>query len=513
MQQNEENKTAKETNPKLYIAAVLAGIVLFTTYGLLTGKQDTVLMVYKSVGLLLLALSILVGIHEWGHYITAKMFGMRVEKFYLFFDAWGIKLWSTTKNGTEYGIGWLPLGGYVKIAGMVDENMDTSFLESEPQPWEFRSKPVWQRLIVMVAGVVMNIILGIFIISMLLFTYGEERTPISAVKNGIEVINPVKEKTKEGKFKTFYPLSYLLGFKNGDELVSFKGEKFPYLEDYAKVNLLVKENAYYEVKREGKIVKIDIPENALDMVQSDSIIPNSPLFEMNILARIEPRKDKIKTYPAEKAGLKRGDLILKLDSIPIKYFVDIINYTNTKKPLDSMFIQYSRDGQVMELALQLDSVGKMGLRKDSLMLFQPIETKKYGFFQSFAPGAANAFSIVGTNISGLAKMIKGKISVRKSVRGPVGMGQAMGQAFDRGGWKYWVNITGVISMMLAFFNIIPLPLPVLDGGHVMFLLYEWIRGKPAPMKVFFIAQNIGIFLVLGLMLFTFGNDVLRLITG
>lgn len=505
--QNEENKTAQETNPKIYVGAVLAAVVGLTAYGLLTGKQDTVISFYKSAGLLLSALSILVLIHEWGHYISAKMFGMRVEKFYLFFDAWGVKLFSFTKNGTEYGIGWLPLGGYVKISGMVDENMDTSFLESEPQPWEFRSKPVWQRLIVMVGGVVMNVILGIFILSMVYMIYGEEKTPMTALKNGIEVKNPAKLKTIDGTYKTFYPLAYQLGLRNGDEIVSFKGEKHDFLEEYSKPNLLVKDEGYFEVNRNGKLLQIDIPANAMDMLQADSILPSKELFGVNVPAKIQPAKDT----KAAQAGLKAGDIIVKLDSTPIKYYVDIFNYTTQKKPEDSIHVVYERQGKQMPLlAFKLDTLGKMGVFADSAMMVSLKTPINYNFFTAFAPGTKSAFEVVGDNVAGIAKMFKGKISARKSMMGPVGMGQAYGRIFDVGGWRSVIYLTGVISMLLAFFNIIPLPLPVLDGGHVMFLLYEWIRGKAAPMKVFFIAQNIGIFLVLGLMLFTLGNDLLRI---
>lgn len=508
--QNEENKTTQEPNSKLYVGGVLAGILGLTVFGLLTGKQDTVISFYKSAGLLLTALSILVLIHEWGHYITAKMFGMRVEKFYLFFDAWGVKLFSFTKNGTEYGMGWLPLGGYVKISGIIDENMDTSFLESEPQPWEFRSKPVWQRIIVMIGGVVMNVILGILILSAVYLIYGEEKTPMSSVKNGIEVRNPAKLKTTEGTYRTFYPIAYQLGLRNGDEIISFKGEKHEFLEGYSKPNLLVKEGGYFEIKRNGKEMKIEIPANAMDMLQSDTILPSKELFGVNVPAKIQPTKDPKYPSMALKAGLQAGDIITKLDSTPITYYVDIFNYTTQKKPEDSIKVTYTRAGQEKQIAFKLDTLGKMGVGPDSLMLAALKTQIDYNVFTAFGPGTRSAFEVVGDNVAGIGKMFKGKISARKSMMGPVGMGQAYGRIFDVGGWRSVIYLTGVISMLLAFFNIIPLPLPVLDGGHVMFLLYEWIRGKAAPMKVFFIAQNIGIFLVLGLMLFSFGNDLLRI---
>ncbi len=512
MQNEENNKVEAKTNPKIYVGAVLGGIVVTTLVALLRGKQDSVITFYQSTGLLLLSLSLLVVIHEWGHYITARMFGMRVEKFYLFFDAWDVKLWSFTKNGTEYGIGWLPLGGYVKIAGMVDENMDTSFLESAPQPWEFRSKPAWQRLIVMTGGVIMNVILGIFILSLATYYYGEDKTPMASVKYGIQVTNPRQEKAKDGTAKTVYPIAYLLGFRNGDELLSFKGESKPFLEDYAKINLLIEDGGYFDINRKGQKMKINIPLDAMNMLQSDSTDATKGLFDVNMLAKIQPVKTRDGKYVsmALKAGLQAGDKITKLDTTPIASYTDIMNFTAHAKPYDSVYISYERAGNSLTVALKLDSLGKMGIMPDSQMLASLIMPVEYGLFESFIPGTRKAFSIVSINIAAIGKLFKGQLNPRKSMMGPVGMGQTMGNAFSLGGWRSFIFLTGAISMMLAFSNIIPLPLPVLDGGHVMFLLYEWIRGKAAPMKVFFIAQNIGLFLVLGLMLFSFGNDLLRI---
>lgn len=495
----------KKKQNRLTLLSVVGGIVLICGIQIAKGNGDAVIGFFKAAAYLLTGLSILVVLHELGHYLAARAFGMRVEKFYLFMDLFDVKLFSFKKGDTEYGIGWAPIGGYVKIAGMVDENMDTSFMQSEPQPWEFRSKPAWQRLIVMIGGVVMNVIVGVLILSFVKFSYGDKRTPIAALSHGIEVVDTLKFTNKDGKKGAITSMGHYLGFKTGDKLVSFKGEALPYFEDYSKPNLLVKSDAFYEVERNGQKVKIEVPADALDKLQSDSIYPE--IFTINVPASIVPDS----TSPAFKAGLRENDLITSLDGQPIALYSDLTRYVRTKKPLDSIKVSYKRNNTDYSVAFVLDSNAKMGVAKNPELADKLKTQLNYGIGESIVLGTKAAFEVVTDNISGMGKMFAGKLNARKSTMGPVGMGQVYSKVVDNDGLKGFLMLTGLISMMLAFMNIFPLPLPVLDGGHVMFLLYEMIVGKPAPEKVFNVAQTIGLVLVLGLMLFTLGNDVLRLL--
>lgn len=505
MSTEEQVPQSDKNKKRLQMLSVFATIGAIVAISYARGYGDQVVSFGKAAGLLLIGLSILVIIHEFGHFIAAKAFGMRVEKFYLFFDAFDVKLFTFKRGETEYGIGWLPLGGYVKISGLVDENMDKDFLQSEPQPWEFRSKPVWQRLIVMVGGVVMNVILGIIILSMMKFYYGEKRIPMEKVQNGIEVVDSVKVKFKDGTQKQISSIGHVIGFKTGDEIVSYNGQQYPYFEDYAKVGLLIKEG-YFEVKRNGEKVKLVVPDNAIELVQSEQVLPE--LFSINTLAKIYTDS----TTKAFAAGIRTGDLIKKIDNQEVKYYSDVSSYMKMKKGGDSVKVEYQKGGvgESLLVAFVLDSNGKMGVAKDDAF-YKSIQTEiNYGFFGSFVPGTIMAFDVVMDNIAGIGKIFTGKLSARKSMTGIVGMGQVYNKVVEGNGFKGFLMLTGLISMMLAFANIFPLPLPVLDGGHVVFLLFEWIFGKPVPMKIFFIAQNIGLVLILGLMILTNLNDVLKL---
>lgn len=502
-----DNNNNPDGNKKYYPLISFVVIAAIIILAVVTGHREKTISTLTSAGYLLGGLSILVVIHEWGHYAAAKLFGMRVERFFLFFDAYDITLWSKKKGETEYGIGWLPLGGYVKISGMVDENMDTDFLQSEPEPWEFRSKPAWQRLIVMIGGVVMNVLLGIFILSMMKFSYGENHIAMEKVKNGIEVTDSIPvEIEKDGAAirKKIPTIGHVLGFQTGDELVSFSGQAFPYFDDYTKPNLLLKSDGYYEVKRNGNVVKIPVPKDAMNKIQGEEVIPE--FFVPNTPSII----DIDSTKPAYLSGLRNGDKITSIDGKTVALYADILSTMKNKKAKDSVYVEYMRAEKAEKVAFALDSNGKMGVRKNEATL-EALNTEiKYGFFASFVPGTKLAFSVLADNLKGFGKMFSGDLDARKSMSGVVGMGQVYGKAVKGNGMKGFWMITGLLSMMLAFMNIFPLPLPVLDGGHVMFLLWEMITGKAVPMKIFFKAQQIGLILVLGLMIFTNLNDILKL---
>ncbi len=432
------------------------------------------------VFLLIAALSILVLIHELGHFLPAKWFGMKVDKFYLFFD-WPRKLFSFNYKGTEYGFGLIPLGGYVKIAGIIDESMDTDFIGKPAEPWEFRAKPIWQRFIVMIGGVTMNLILGILIFSFIKFYYGEAKVPVKNLKNGIEV--PKGSITEE------------MGFRSGDILLTFNGQPIQYLEDVANPNIFLDSDAYFEVIRNDETLKIQVPNDALQKFINKKK-ENSTLF-------LPAFKSIIKVMPksaAEKAGIQTNDQIIQIDTIPITYFSQI-RETIQNYAEKEVLIKVKRGEQILDFKVQLEKKPVLGVTPNEEI---PVERSKYDVISSFGPGTKAAFGTLGDNIKGLSKVFKGEADVSKSVAGPLKIGVILSEQVEKVGWLgFWV-ITGSLSMWLALINI--LPIPALDGGHVVFLLIEAITRKEPSLKVRMIAQQIGMYLLLGLMILVLLND-------
>lgn len=428
-------------------------------------------------GQLLLGLSLLVILHELGHFLAARAFGIKVEKFYLFFDAWGFKLFSFKKGDVEYGVGWLPLGGYVKIAGMIDESMDTEQLAQPAQPWEFRSKPAWQRLIVMLGGIIVNVIVGIIIFWVLTYKYGETFTPNSAVVNGIQV----------GK------VAADIGLKNGDKILAINGNKVIRFEELKSSKVLMG-NTTLTVIRGDKTIEIKVPDDFLNKVAD-----GKSLF-------VEPRytatADSLMAgYGAIKAGVKPGDKIKAVDGIPVTY-QDEAKPLVMKKKGKMVALSIDRNGKPIELNVQVDTAGAIGYYPN----FDEVKRKTitYGFFAALPVGANMAWSTFADNAKGIGKMITGKVSAR-NISSPIGIAKVYGSTFD---WvKFW-TLTGLISMALAFMNL--LPIPGLDGGHVVFLLIEMVQRKPVSEKVLEKAQIAGFVILISLMVFAFGNDILKI---
>jgi regulator of sigma E protease len=438
------------------------------------------ILLYTS--LLILSLSILVFWHELGHYLPAKWFGMRVDKFYLFFD-WPRKLFSKTIGETEYGVGLLPLGGYVKIAGMIDESLDKDQLAKEPESWEYRSKPAWQKLIVMIGGVLMNVILGIFIFTIVKYTRGEERLPMSALNSGIFVPDS--------------SVSQDLGFKTGDKIISFQGQPIQYFEDIAHPGILLNDNVWFEVDRQGEKLKIEVPGDLIDQFANKGKSAGM-LFYPNTENWIVTDS----TMPAAKAGVNTGDRILAIDNKSVYYFEDIRAAVKGRSS-DSLALVWLRGQDTMRAVAVVGTEGLLGIAPQDHF---KRDTISYGFFAAFVPGTKHAFGLIFDTFKGFRKIFKGEVSASNSVAGPVRIAGMIGVNFQRDGWLGFWMLTGMLSMALAFMNI--LPIPALDGGHVVFLLIEMIMRKEPSLKVRMIAQQAGMVVLLALMAFVIFNDII-----
>ncbi len=433
------------------------------------------------------ALAILVTLHELGHFLAARAFGIKVEKFYLFFDAFGIKLFKFKKGDTEYGIGWLPLGGYVKIAGMVDESLDTNQLKSEPQPWEFRSKPAWQRLIVMVGGVFVNLVLGIFVISGLIFSQGETYIPNSTVNElGGVYASPDARK---------------IGFKTGDKIMALNGKPVEnLLAEFGDPSFLTKTKKEVQINRNGKDTIILLPENMEDKISLTSELPFiSPRYAFSI-GKI------VGGSPADKAGIKAGDKITMIDSQPVASFFEFKEMLTARAGKKSKMILTDSSNKTRETSVEISEDGTIGFQP-AIGGFEGKEKKiSYSLLESVSQGSTKSFGMISANLAGLKKVVSGKVNAKSSLAGPIGIAQMYGPRWD---WINFWTLTATLSLALALMNI--LPIPALDGGHVMFLLYEIIARRPVNEKVLYIGQLIGMAILLSLFVFIFWVDISRLL--
>jgi regulator of sigma E protease len=436
------------------------------------------------IGQLILGLSILVFIHELGHFLAARMFGIRVEKFYIFFDFWGKKLFSYKKGDTEYGIGWFPLGGYVKIAGMVDESMDTEKLKAPPEPWEFRSKPAWQRLIVMVAGVFMNLVLGIIMFSVMSFYYGEQYIPVN--QNDPAIVA--------------YSLGQEVGFRTGDTLLKINNTNFNELrkfEDIYSFNLLLSDNATVTVLRNGKKVVIKIDPNFLNKITDQGIQKFLDQGFSFIVKEVMPGSN------ADKGGLKANDKIIALNDTTIHYYYQLIDafHKHSGYPVKLTILRNNKD-TVISPNVQVANNGTIGFYADMNVHYA---VQKYGFLESFKVGNAKSWRMLKENTIGFVKIFKGEVDPRNALQGPI----SIAKKIYGGVWiweKFW-SITALLSLILAFMNL--LPIPALDGGHVITILIEVVTGKPLRTKVLEVIQTIGMILLFALMAFAIFNDIFQ----
>ena len=430
------------------------------------------------VAQLILGLSILVLLHELGHFLAARAFGIKVEKFYLFFDAWGFKLFKYTYKGTEYGIGWLPLGGYVKIAGMIDESMDKEQLSQPIQPWEFRAKPAWQRLIVMIGGVTVNLILGVILFTMVILVYEKDYIPNSALDKGIYA----------------YELGRKVGFQTGDKIISINGEKVERFKDAASPLLIL--GAKVTVERGNQVKTIEINSNFYTEFKNAK---DKKLFEP--YTNDWKIDSVIAGNIADKAGLKVNDRPVAInDSIALDtrgVFTENIRKNANKL----MKLTVLRNAQKLDFMITPDTSGLIYISVED----GKFKTKDYSFTQAVKYGWKDAMDMLMLNIKGMGKIFSGQEKATESLSGPIGIARIYGGIWD---WhKFWY-ITGLLSLILAFMNI--LPIPALDGGHVIFLIIEAVTGKTFSDKFMERVQLVGMVLIIGLMVFAFGVDIFKL---
>jgi len=427
---------------------------------------------------MILGLSILVGLHEFGHLLAAKAFGMRVEQYSIGFPP---KIFSFRYGETIYSIGAIPLGGYVKISGMIDESLDLKTMDEEPQPWEFRAKPAWQRLIVMMGGIIVNVITGIIVFIILIYFYGE--TNISK-----------EEVNKYGIYA--HPLAQELGLLTGDRIILVNGQDYEFYEDITDPSVLLADNAYYTVDRGGEIIEVPIPANFLE--------------------RFSPRKnrdvrfiDPITTYSVGKvdkklgaaaAGLLEGDRILSVNGVPTKFWHELREVVQNLKGEEAHF-KVSRGEQALELDIQISEEGMAGFQRAADIEYT---TRHYSFLEAIPKGTKEAFNIVFINVKAFGKIFSGDLNFSESVSGPIGIAKIFGGTWN---WYRFWSLVGLLSMILAFMNF--LPIPALDGGHVMFLVFEIVSGHKPSDKFMEVAQKVGMIILLGLMVFVIFNDIFK----
>jgi len=432
---------------------------------------------------LLLSLSILVILHELGHFIPAKLFKTKVEKFYLFFDPW-FSIFKKKIGDTEYGIGWLPLGGYVKISGMIDESMDKEQMEKPPQEWEFRSKPAWQRLIIMLGGVAVNVILAFVIYLFTLFAYGEKFLPAQNADSGIYCDS----------------LALAAGFQNGDMLYAFDGER---LKKFASENgalhkeviekLILNDANVITVKRGGE--KLDI---AINEEVKQAILNKTRLFTPNIPFVIGGFSEE---SALEQSGAEIGDKILHINNEDMFYAGNVMKYVpSLKGDSVSVVVQRNEDVVALDFLLESERLGVMLMPFSQQFEF---EEEKYSFLSALPAAVTKTKSEINNYLKQF-KLIK---KSPDSVGGFISIAGIFPSVWD---WQNFWEITALLSIMLAVLNL--LPIPALDGGHVMFLLYEVVTGRKPHEKVMEVAQVIGIVILMGLVLYANGNDIFKLLS-
>ncbi len=436
--------------------------------------------IFIKISQLLLSLSILVVVHEFGHFIAAKIFRTRVEKFYLFFNPW-FSLFKIKFRETEYGLGWLPLGGYVKISGMIDESMDKEAMKQPPQPWEFRTKPAWQRLIIMIGGVTVNVILAFVIYIGILAVWGEEYLPTSEVnKYGIVTDSIARD----------------MGLQDGDKILAVDGK---YVADFNKIPvvLILEEAQTIQVEREGQKMDILVPEGVLGkLVKQKDPTLLTPRFPLEIEGFATPSA-------AADAGIQAGDRIITVNGDPTIYYDQFVKAVKSRKG-EMVEAVVVRGTDTLTFRVQVSAEGMVGISTNPAKFFTT-EKKDYTILQAIPAGFVKTIDGIANYLKQLKLLFSPEIKAYESVGGFISIGSIFPATWD---WQAFWRLTAFLSIMLAILNL--LPIPALDGGHVMFLVYEIVSGRKPSDKFMEYAQIVGMVLLFGLLIFANLNDVLRL---
>ena len=422
-----------------------------------------------------LSISILVILHEYGHFLPARWFGVKVEKFFLFFD-WKFALFKKKIGDTVYGIGWLPLGGYVKIAGMIDESMDKEQMAKPAQPWEFRSKPAWQRLIVMVGGVVVNVLLAWFIYTAMLVYYGDEYVPADRLKYGVAVGEVGQQ----------------LGLQNGDQIIKIDDKRVTRFSD-VQIDVLLGDAV--TVLRNGKELSFALPDEAKKAILDSEERFISPRYSNTIGA---VGNESI----ASANGVLANDKIVAINGKPITHWVEFQNILKEAKG-QKMLLTLDREGARVDKSIMVPVDEPLGVTPSQGEL---VVKDEYGFFAALPVAFTKTFDVLSKQVRQFKLIFNNKVQGYKKVKGPIGIVEMMSPTWD---WQAFWAFTAMFSVWLAFVNI--LPIPALDGGHVMFLLYEMISGKAPSEKTLERGQIVGFVIVMGLMAVVFGNDIWNVI--
>lgn len=443
----------------------------------------------------ILGLSLLIVLHEWGHFFFARLFKTRVEKFYLFFDflfpfsnILPFSLFKKKKGDTTYGIGWFPLGGYVKIAGMVDESMDKEQMAKPPEPWEFRSKKAWQRLLIMLGGIIVNVVVAFLIYSMVLFVWGEKKLPLSEMKHGLAVVDS---------------LAYDLGFRNGDKVISADGRKLTYYDEVMPELLYAKSVV---VERDGQQQTLQLPVNFVEQLIDNK---GRQLFAVPFPGIVG---EVLEGSGADKAGLQPGDKITSVGGTPTPHFFSLKGALSPHSGT-TVELGVEREGKTFSLPVEVSDSATLGfapavprnIEEGEKLGMYTLETRKYGFFESFPAGVNLAIDRLNFYVQQFKLILNPSTGAYKGLGGFVSITKIFPMEWD---WQHFWTVTAFLSIILAFMNL--LPIPGLDGGYVVFTLFEMITGRKVGDKVMEVATTIGLVLLLALMLYANGMDIFRI---
>lgn len=425
-----------------------------------------------------LSLSILIILHELGHYVFARIFKTRVEKFYLFFNPW-FEIFKFKKGDTEYGLGWLPLGGYVKISGMIDESMDTKQMQTPPQPYEYRSKPAWQRLLIISGGVLVNFILAIVIYSFVLYTWGEEYLPTKNLKYGVSC----------------EPLAEEMGFRNGDKILLVNGQEVESFSHLVPTMVLEKARVV-TVERSGEVIDLPISEEFIPHLLKSSKIfdPRFPL-ELGFIAE---------GSAAELAGFQLNDRLAAINGEEAKFFDEFRSAMQANKN-KTMLVTMERDGELVDIKVDVPENGIVGIGHKGLLNYFELNRLEYTFIQAIPAGIARGSRMISSYLKQLKLVLTPKTKAYESVGGFIAIGSIFPKTWD---WQVFWDFTALISIMLAIMNM--LPIPALDGGHMLFLVYEMVSGRKPGEKFMEYAQIAGMVFILTLVVVVNANDIIKL---